>query len=165
MEAKVEMAAVGEAKAVEEAMGMAVLEEEAMGMAEAMGMVVVVADVMADVMAAEAAKGEAMAEAAKGEAIAADATEEKEGSERPCLPLFPDAMPQWRITQCEPYVRDREWRGRSRACARGIDTQQSGMGAGEGGEEGDRRRGDHLHAREGWEREGREEGAEAAHPR
>ena len=149
------MAAVGEAKALEEAMGMAELEEGAMGMAEGMGMAVVVADVMA-------------AEAAMGEAIAAEATEEKEGSEGPCL--FPGAMPQWRIPQarprrCEPYVRDREWRGRSRACARGIDTQQSGMGAGEGGEEGDRRRGDHLHAREGWEREGREEGAEAAHPR
>ena len=137
-------------------------------------MAVVVADVMADVMAAEAAKGEAMAEAAKGEAIAADATEEKEGSERPCLPLFPGTMPQWRIPQagprrCEPYVRDREWRGRSRAYARGNDTQQvewpSGMGVIGGGEEGDRRRGDHLHAREGWEREGWEEGAGAAHPR
>jgi hypothetical protein len=115
VEAKVEMAAVGEAKAVEEAMGMAVLEEEAMGLAEAMGMAVVVADVMA-------------AEAAMGEAIAADATEEKEGSEGPCLPLFPGTMPQWRIPQagprrCEPYVRDREWRGRSRAWARGMDTQ------------------------------------------
>ena len=138
VEAKVEMAAVGEAKAVEEAMGMAVLEEEALGMA------VVVADVMADVMAAEAAKGEAMAEAAKGEAIAADATEEKEGSERPCLPLFPGTMPQWRIPQagprrCEPYVRDREWRGRSRACARGMGySNQSGKRGKErdGAEEG-----------------------------
>ena len=119
VEAKVEMAAVGEAKALEEAMGMAELEEGAMGMA------VVVADVMA-------------AEAAKGEAIAADATEEKEGSERQCLPLFPGTMPQWRIPQagprrCEPYVRDREWRGRSRACARRIEWA-SGMGAiGRGG--------------------------------
>jgi hypothetical protein len=51
VEAKVEMAAVGEAKAVEETMGMAVLEKEAMGMAEAMGMtVLIVPEAMAPVL-------------------------------------------------------------------------------------------------------------------